>query len=65
MYVLENDIVEPSTSDWSSPPVLVPRYWGVFRFCTDHIKANTLTTSASYPISQTDNCVVKPSTCLM
>ena len=34
-YLLDNDFIEPSQSDWSSPCILVPKPDGTFRMCTD------------------------------
>ena len=36
-YMLEHKIIEPSTSNWSSPCILVPKKDGRFRFCTDFL----------------------------
>ena len=37
-YLLENDFIEPSKSEWSSPCILVPKLDGSFRMCTDYRK---------------------------
>ena len=58
-YMLENDIVEPSKSPWSSPSILVPKPDGSYRFCTDYRKVTSLTTSDSYPITRIDDCIDK------
>ena len=34
-YLLENDLIEPSKSNWSSPCILVPKPDGSYRLCTD------------------------------
>ena len=39
-YMLENNIIEPSKSEWSSPCVLVPKTDGSFRFVTDFRKVS-------------------------
>ena len=56
-YLLQNDLIEVSKSEWSSPCVLVPESDGTYRFCTDFRKVNRLTKSDSYPIPWVDDCV--------
>ena len=41
-YLLDNDFIEPSQSDWSSC-ILVPKPDGRFRMCTDYRKVNYVT----------------------
>ena len=42
-YILKNDIIEESQSNWSSPCILVPKHDGGFRFGTDFRKVNDKT----------------------
>jgi len=56
-YMLTNDIIEPSQSNWSSPCLLVPKSDGTYRFCTDYRKVNTVTKSDSYPIPRVEDCI--------
>ena len=49
-YMLQNGTVEPSQSQWSSPCVLVPKYDGSFRFCTDFQRMNAVTKPDCHPI---------------
>ena len=56
-YMLENDLIEASSSEWSSPCVLVPKPDGTYRFCTDFRQVNKVTKSDSYPIPRVDDCV--------
>ena len=58
-YMLENDIIEPSCSEWSSPCVLVPKPDKSYRFCTDFRKVNVVTKTDSYPIPRIDDCIDK------
>ena len=56
-YMLKNDIIEESQSNWSSPCILVPKHDGGFRFCTDFRKVNDKTKSDSFPIPRIFNCI--------
>ena len=56
-YMLKNDIIEESESNWSSPCILVPKHDGGFRFCTDFRKDNDKTKSDSFPIPRIADCI--------
>ena len=56
-YMLENDIIEESQSNWSSPCILVVKHDGGFRFCTDFRKVNDKTKSDSFPIPRIADCI--------
>ena len=56
-YMLKNDIIEESQSNWSSPCILVPKHDGGFRFCTDFRKVNDKTKSDSFPIPRIGDCI--------
>ena len=56
-YMLKNDIIEESQSNWSSPCILVPKHDGGFRFCTDFRKVNDKTKSDSFPIPRIADCI--------
>ena len=56
-YLLGNDFIEPSQSDWSSPCILVPKPDGTFRMCTDYRKVNYVTKTDSFPIPRIDDCI--------
>ena len=56
-YMLENDIIEESQSNWSSPCMMVPKHDGGFRFCTDFRKVNDKTKSDSFPIPRIADCI--------
>ena len=58
-YFLENDFIEPSQSNYSSPCILVPKSNGTYRMCTDYRKVNSVTKTDSFPIPRIDNCVDK------
>jgi len=58
-YMLENNIIEPSKSEWSSPCILVPKPDGSYRFVTDYRKVNQCTKTDSYPIPRIDDCIDK------
>ena len=56
-YLLDNDFIEPSQSDWSSPCILVPKPDGTFRMCTDYRKVNSVTKTDSFPVPRMDDCI--------
>ena len=58
-YMLEHDIIEPSSSEWSSPCILVPKPDGSYRFCTDFRKLNSVTKTDSFLIPRIDDCIEK------
>lgn len=55
--MLNLDVIEPSCSPWSSPPLLVKKKDNTFRFCVDYRKLNSLTKKAAYPLPRTDECL--------
>ena len=58
-YLLENDFIEPSQSNYSSPCILVPKSNGTYKMCTDYRKVNSVTKTDSFPIPRIDDCVEK------
>ena len=58
-YLLENDLIEKSQSEWSSPCILVPKPDKSYRMCTDFRKVNSVTKTDSYPIPRIDDCIDK------
>ena len=52
--MLERRVVEPSTSPWASPIVLVQKKDGSTRFCVDCRKLNDVTRKDAYPLPRID-----------
>ena len=48
--MLQQGIVQPSTSPWSSPVVMVRKRDGTWRFCVNYRKLNSITHQDAYPL---------------
>ncbi|XP_067668071.1 uncharacterized protein [Haliotis asinina] len=55
--MLDNDIIEPSESPWSSPCVSVPNSGGGWPCCADMKAVNALPGTDLYPILRVDDCI--------
>ena len=53
--MLENDIIEPSTSEWHFPVVIVGKKDGSSRFVVDYRKLNQVTRPMSFPIPRLED----------
>ena len=51
---MADDIVEPSSSGWSNPIVMIKKPDGSYRFCLDFRKLNQLTNRDAYPLPKMD-----------
>jgi len=50
-------VIEPSTGEWASPVVMVPKPDGSVRFCIDYRKLNLMAVKDAYPIPRMDECI--------
>ena len=55
--MIDNGIIEPSSSPWSSNIVLVIKKDGKVRFCVDYRRLNDVTVKDAYPLPRVDSCL--------
>ena len=55
--MLNNDIIQPSSSPWASAVVLVRKKNGSLRFCVDYCKVNAFTRKDAYSLPQVDDAL--------
>ena len=55
--MLKKDVVQPSSSPWASPIVVVQKKDGSCRFCMDYRKINTITRKDADPLPRIDDTI--------
>jgi hypothetical protein len=55
--MLDADVIEPSISEWASPPVLIHKRDGKVRWCIDYRKLNSVAKKDVYPLPLIEECI--------
>ena len=53
--MLQKNVIQPSSSPWASPIILIPKKGGSLRFCIDYWKLNFNTWKDAYPLPRVDD----------
>ena len=57
--MLQKDVIQPSSSPWSSGIVMVQKKYRTKRFCIDYRKLNDVTKKGAYPLPRIDDLMAK------
>ena len=55
--MLDAGVIQESTSDWASAPVLIKKRDGTVRYCIDYRAVNDVTVKDMYPLPLIDDCL--------
>ena len=55
--MLHAGFIEPTSAEWASPVVFVPKMDGTMRFCVEYRKLNAITVRDAYPLPCMDECI--------
>ena len=55
--MLDNDIIEPSMSEWHQPVVLIRKKCGDYRFVVDYRQLNKVTKPINFPLPRLDDII--------
>jgi hypothetical protein len=53
--LLEHGVIQPSTSPFGSPIIIVPRKYGTWRMCIDYSESKKITQNNRYALPRIDD----------